>query len=299
MGAPSVLFDEFAAFDQLKAFVVAACPEVPQRDIYRARPSASPGKYGPTSIVMLPLTPVPRYMSPMGAEVDAVQAQRWRVRVTTAAAGAWSATVLGQAAPFVAAGGDTAADIATGLKAAVDALGLAVTTSVPAGVAAAFDVTADVAGVSLGMSISAAAGGAYVLTVEDDNVRRAVYNWGEWTVRIIFRDTPSAQQVPANGAARYDAGVLAERVRLWFQASSLPVTNGTAYPYRRDQLVAAPARLAWKSTGLPIAYDEEVAGTWVRVVGYDVTFQVPIALTHDVPSLDAIGLASAPIIADE
>jgi hypothetical protein len=255
--------------------------------VYRAQPAASPGKYGGTgSIVMLPLTPIPEARSPMGAESTAVQVQRWRVRVTTAAAGAWTVTVLGQTtAPFVAGGGDTAADISTGLKAAVDALGVAVTTSVPAGVAAAFDITADVAGVSLGVSVAAPEGGAYALTVEDDNLRRAVYNWGLWRCRLLFRDTPSAS------TGRYTAASLAERVRLWLQATSLPVTNGLAYPYRRDNLQAAPARLSWRQT-FPALWTSEVEGqTWVRVVALDVEFETPVCMTHDVPSLDAMGLA--------
>src|SRR5690606_1103479 len=116
----------------------------------------------------------------------------------------------------------------------------------------------------------------------DDNIRRAIWNLGVWRVRLVFRDTPSSQQVPASGA-RYVSGLLAEKTRLMLQATSLPVTNGSAYPYRRDQLQAAPARLSWLSTSAPITLDVQENGAWVRQVALDVDFQTPVALTHDVP----------------
>lgn len=298
MGAPSYLWSETAALNQIAAFVRAACPEVPERDIFRAQPGASPGKFGPT-VVIFPLTTVPEYASPFGAESDSPQRQRWQVQVTTAAVGAWSVTLLGQTtAPYVAGGGDTPATIAVGLQAAADALALPVTTSAmappPPG---AFQVLADVAGVSLGVSVQAPAGGAASLAVVDDNIRRAVWNWGVYRVRLFFRDVPSAQAVPTNGP-RYVAAELADRVRLWLQASSLPATNGLAYPYRRDQLQAAPARLSWLRTGDPATVSEVEGQTWVRVVSYDVEFQTPVGMTHDVPSLDALGLAADVVVTE-
>src|SRR5574338_259369 len=292
MGAPEVLWDESAAFDQLKALLVAALPEVPQRDIYRARPGASPGKYGPTSVQILPLVAAPEYMSRAGGQTDEKQRQRWKVSITTAAAGAWSVAVLGEQANYAAGGGDSAQDIVDGLQAAVDGLGVAVTTQALAPPPAAFGILGDVAGVSLGVSVAAPAGGSYALAVVDDNVRRAVYNWGVWRVRLIFRCTPATSaQVAAPGT--YDAARLLERVRLWLQASSIPVVNGSAYPYRRDQLQAAPARLSWLSTGIPQVFDEVENQTWTRVAAVDVEFQTPVAMAHDVPSLDAVGLAAA------
>ena len=118
-----------------------------------------------------------------------------------------------------------------------------------------------------------------------------------YRVRLIFRDVPSAQAVPTAGP-RYLAAMLADRVRLWLQASSLPVTNGLAYPFRRDQLQAAPARLSWLRTGDPVTASEVENNTWVRVVSYDVEFQTPVGMTHDVPSLDAIGLAAPLVVTD-
>lgn len=294
MGAPEILWDESAAFDQLKAMLVAALPEIPSRDIYRARPGASPGKYGP-SVQILPLTPAPEYTSAMGATSDTAQRQRWKVAVTTAAAGDWAVTVLGEAAPYTAGGGDTPQDIVDGLEAAVNLLGVGVTTQPLAPPPAAFGILADTAGVSLGVSVTAPNGGAYTLSVVDDNLRRAVYNWGLWRVRLIFRSVPSTVGQPA-AAGVYDSARYLERVRLWLQASSLPVTNGSAYPYHRDNLQAAPARLSWHDTGLPIVYDEVEGGTWVRVAAIDVEFQTPVCLAHDVPSLDAIGLSGVPTI---
>ena len=290
MPPPSVLWSEEAALDQVQAFIVAACPEVQARDIYRAQPSAVPGVFG-RSVVILPLTPVPEYLSAFGAESDSPQRQRWSVAVTTAAAGAWAMTILGvTTAPVVAGPGDSPAVIAAGLRAAVDALGLPVTTQALAPPPAAFGVIGDVAGASLGVTVQGPPGGAAATAVVDDCVRRATYNWGVYRVRLIFRDVPSNQPVPAAGP-RYVSTSLAERVRLWLQATSLPVTNGLSCPYRRDQLQAAPARLSWLQTEvLPVASVQE-NGAWVRVAALDVSFQTPCAMTHDVPSLDAMGLA--------
>lgn len=298
MGAPVYLWSEVDALNQVAAFVRAACPELQAADVYRAQPGASPAKWG-AAVVIFPLTTIPEHASPFGAESDSPQRQRWQVQVTTAAAGNWTVTLLGQTtAPFAAGPGDTPATIAAGLMAAVDALALPVTASAvappPPG---AFQVLGDVAGESLGVSVQAPVGGVASLAVVDDNIRRAVYNWGVYRVRLIFRDVPSAQAVPTAGP-RYLAAMLADRVRLWLQASSLPATNGLAYPYRRDQLQAAPARLSWLRTGDPITASEVENNTWVRVVSYDVEFQTPVGMTHDVPSLDAIGLAQDVVIAD-
>lgn len=290
MPPPSVLWDESAALTQLAAFVRACCPEVPAADVYRSRPAATPGKFG-VSILLFPLTPVPEYGSPWGSESDAAQRQRWSVTVTAAAAGAWTVTLLGvTTAPYAAGPGDSPQDIADALRAAVDALALPVTTAaLPAPPVASFEVLGDVAGASLGVSVSAPAGGAAALAVVDDNVRRATYNFGVWRVRVIFRDQVSSQAAPASGH-RYLSAILAERFRLWLQASSLPATNGLAYPYRRDQLQAAPARLSWRSTGDPLSLDEVDGQVWSRAVALDVEFETPVAMTYDVPSLDAIGL---------
>ncbi len=298
MGAPIILWNEESALDQIAALIIAACPEVQARDIYRAQPSAAPGVFG-RSIVILPLTPIPEELSAFPTESDAAQAQKWQVAVTTAAAGAWTVTVLGTTtAPFVAGGGDSPAVIAAGLRAAVDALALDVTTAAVAPPPAAFTITGDTAGDSLGVTVSAPVGGAYALTVLDDNIRRASYNWGVYRVRLMFRDVPSAQQVPASGV-RYVANTCAEKTRRWLQATSLPVTNGLAYPYRWDQLQAAPAYLSWAKTDTLPALSVQENGAWVRVVALDVTFQTPVCMTYDVPSLDAVGLASWPVITDE
>lgn len=296
MPAPSIIWDESAAFDALKALVVAALPEIDARDIYRGRPAATPGKYGPASVNLIPLVAAPEYMSPLGAESESTQRQRWAVTVTTAAAGAWGVSVLGEAGAYVAGGGDSAADIAAGLRAVVDGLGVAVTTQVLS--ATAFGILGDTAGASLGVTVTPAAGGTRTLAVVDDNLVRCVYNWGVWRVRLVFRCTPSARAQAADPGV-YDVSRYLERVRLWLQASSLPVTNGLAYPYRRDQLQNSAARLSWLSTGTPLIFDEVeggAGGTWPRVGAIDVAFQTPVGLVHDVPSLDAIGLAAEVVV---
>lgn len=296
MPPPAIIWDESAAFDALKALVVAAVPEIDARDIYRGRPAATPGKYGPASVNLIPLVAAPEYMSLQGAESESTQRQRWAVTVTTAAAGAWGVSVLGQAGQYVAGGGDSAADIAAGLRTAVDGLGVAVTTQALTG--AAFGILGDVAGASLGVTVTPPAGGARTLAVVDDNLVRCVYNWGVWRVRLVFRCTPSTRSQSADPGV-YDVSRYLERVRLWLQASSLPVTNGLAYPYRRDQLQNSRARLSWLSTGTPQVFDEVeggAGGTWARVGAIDVAFQCPVGMVHDVPSLDAIGLAADVVI---
>ncbi|HEY8380492.1 MAG TPA: hypothetical protein VIK91_28615 [Nannocystis sp.] len=221
---------------------------------------------------------------------NTAQQQRWRVTVTTAAAGVWSVRVLGENALFTAGVGDDATAIAAGLRAAVDGLGVAVTTEAVAQPPGTFGILGDVAGQSLGVRVTAPAGGAYSLAVVDDNIRRAVYNWGLWRVRLIFRAVMSAQ---AGGTASVNPGDLLERVRLWLMSQSMPVTNGGAYPFYADNLQAAPARLSFHGTSPPVVFDEVEGATWVRVAAMDVEFQTPVCLAHDVPSLDALGLSAA------
>lgn len=291
MPAPVVLWDEAAALDAVAAMVRAACPELKAEDVYRSRPAATP-RAMPRAVLLHPLTPIPSTPgSPFGGERTFAQRQRWTVAVTTAAAGAWQVTVLGQAAPYLAGGGDDMATIAASLRVALDLLGLPVTTAALAVPPAAFEVLGDVEGTSLGVSVQAPAGGAYALAVVDDNVRRAVYNFGLWTCRLVFRDVPSSVAAPATGH-RYLAAVLAERVRMWLQARDLPVVNGQAFPYWKDTLGAAPARLSWRQTRGPLSLDEVDGGVWTRAVALDVDFDTPVGMFHDVPSLDALGLGT-------
>ena len=65
MGAPQILFDELAALTALQQFITTAIPEVPQVDVYRARPTAAPGKWG-LSVLIVPTTPLPVLQSYMG-----------------------------------------------------------------------------------------------------------------------------------------------------------------------------------------------------------------------------------------
>ena len=293
MPADTLLWDEDACLDAIKVFVVAACKgAVKPGDVYRWRGSAVPATTTRPSILLAPVNELPVLSSPMGEESDTAQAQRWAITVDTAAAGAWTIGALGEtAAPFVAGALDTPTTIRDGLVAALDALALAVTTSSTG--AAEMGVLGDVAGVSLGVTLTKPVGAAVTIEVVDDNIRRAVYNWGIYTVRLLIRDTPSAERTPSAGRRSVALGI-AERVRLWFQSSSLPVVNGSAYPYRSDLLALANARLSWRQTHAPRSFSEQDAGGWTRGVALDVDFDVPCALLHDVPSLDTIALATAP-----
>ena len=282
MGTPTLLFDEDAGLDALRQFVRAVLPQVASVDVYRARPSVVPGKWA-LSVVLAPVTPLPVLLSRTGEEVDGLQQQAWLVTATAAAAGNWALSVLGEvAAPFVAGPGATPAEVRDGLLTGVQALGLPVTAA--ASGATGLSIVGDVAGVSLAVKAAQVpAGGALTLQVVDDNLRRAVVNWGTWTVRAVVRDVD-----PAGGTAAPQVGPLAEVLRLSMQASSVPVTNGLAYPYLRDRLQAA--RMSWRRTLGPFNADAQDGGVWVRGCALDFEFDVPCVLLHDVPSLDAIGL---------
>lgn len=294
MGAPTLLFNEAAALDSLQNFITAAIPEVPRIDVYRWRGSAVTGKWG-LSVLLAPVTPLPVFTSPMGEENTGTQRQLIRLVVLTAAAGVWVANILGQAPQYVAGGGATTASIRDGVKAAIALLGLPVTlTDTAAGVLpagqAGIDILADVAGVSmLARFTSVPAGGVGGYTVVDDNLRTAVYNWPVWTVRCIVREVP-----PAQGTAPSMLGVYLERLRLLMQAQSVPVVNGSAYPYRRDQMGGAAstgtvgAQLNWRQTLGPFEASAVEGATWVRAAALDFQFDTVSALLHDVPSMDVL-----------
>lgn len=296
MGAPTLLFNEAAALDALRQFVTTIIPEVPEVDVYRARPTAAPGKWG-LSVLLVPTTPLPVYLSPMGEENTTTQRQVARLVVRAGAAGAWQATVLGEEADFVAGVAATATQVRDGLLAALTLLALPVTAvaTAPGVLPAAYagiDVTADVAGVSMLARFTAVpAGGVGAVTVVDDNLRRATYNWGVWTVRVVVRDVPDAQGTRASMVGTYT-----ERLRLSMQgAASIPVTNGEAFPYLRDRLggesrvstLPAGAQMNWRQTLGPFNADVLNNGVWVRGAALDFEFDCPSSLYHDVPSLDA------------
>ena len=107
MGAPTLLFNEAAALGALQQFILTAVPEVPQVDVYRARPSAVPGRWG-LSVLIVPTTPLPVLQSYMGEQSTAAQQQLARFVFATSAAGAWRVRVLGQqTAAYVAGIGET------------------------------------------------------------------------------------------------------------------------------------------------------------------------------------------------
>lgn len=287
MPSTALLFDEAAALDALREFVRTAVPEVPEVDVYRWRPAAVPGKWG-LHVLISPVNPMPIFAdSYSGEESTGKQRQRIRVTITTAAAGAWALRVLSTSAPYTANPGATTADIRTGLQGAVNGLGLAVSTEAAAAPAgqAAFDILGDNAGASLGVRFTAIpAGGATTVAVIDDNLRRAVYNWGTWTIRVIVRDIPAA-----GGTRPSMVGAYVERLRLYMQGSSIPVVNGLAYPFVRDRLQGTTAkRLAWRKTLGPFEASVTDNNVWSRGAALDFVFDVPSALLHDIPSLDTV-----------
>lgn len=294
MAAPRVLFHEAPALDRIQDFILAACPELGGREnVYRQRPAASPSRSPAPSATIGPTTPAPVGASLFGEQNAAGQRQRWRLVVTTAASGSWDLQLLGEPTAYVAGGGDDAATIRDGIQAALAALGAPVTMSVPANPPAALEVLGDAAGVSLGLRVTPAAGGARSLAVVDDCIRVAVYDWGTWTIRVVFRDVPSAERFPVGGV-RYYSTELADRLRCYFLALDMPVVVGEAYPTLRDLLESStgdgegPALRAVKAYG-PFPGEEQVeGGAWVRSAAVDLVFQVPIALTYDGVSMDEV-----------
>lgn len=293
MPAPSILFNEPACFDALKAFLVRCCaPDVDAVNIYRSHAPATPSAVPGPSITLIPLQGgLPINSSTMGERSIAKQVQKVHVKIKTAATGSWTLSILGTEAVFVAGAEDTPTTIRNGLKTAVDLLGLPITTqalvitSQPTLV-----ITANVAGVSMLVRFLAGdipAGGVGTVDMVDDCLRACSYNFGIWTVRIVVRDMP-----PLGGGVqnRVQASQLAERIRCWFQANATkPITAGLAYPTEGDQMILAPARLMWRNTEAPISLPELEGGVWTRAVGLDVSFDVPTGMAYDVPSLDSTG----------
>jgi hypothetical protein len=215
--------------------------------------------------------------------------------------------VLGQqTAPYVAGGGDTNAQVRDGVATALALLGLPITATntaanlLPAGYAG-LDVLADVAGASMLAAFTAVpAGGAGNVVVVDDNLRRASYNWGIWVVRCVVRDLPDA-----GGGRPSMVGPYTERLRLFMQAAaSIPVVNGSAFPYLQDRMGGASrvstlppgAALNWRQTLGPFNADVQVnGGLWVRGAALDFEFDTTSALYYDVPSLDTVDVSAVTV----
>lgn len=296
MGAPSYLWNETAAMNSLKEFLVACCPEVDKKRIFRINPGAVPSASNSALITIAPINGGPPILlSYMGEESVVAQIQVVQVVITAAAEGVWTLILLESEAIYAAGPGETTTEVRDGIKAAVIALALPITVAnVEVTGAPGFSITADVAGVSMRpmfLDGDIPDPGAAVVLMIDDNLRRTSYNWGEWTVRLVFRDTPSSEQGPSN---RVLASTLCDRVRCWLQAgNSLPVINGSAYPYVWDQL----GQLAWKETMTPIEASALENGIWTRAVAMDVVFEVAWGMSADIPSLDEIGEGSLTLTA--
>ena len=234
----------------------------------------------------------PIYQSRMGELSCARQRQKVQVLVKQAAVGTWRVRLFGSVAEYVAGGGDTATSIRDGLRDAIDALALPVTTSsLTVQQAPAVQILADVAGLSMLVQQQPGdipPGGQSSVLVVDDNIQQVSYNWGIWEIRLVFRDVPNAGGSSASNKEL--ASILAERVRCWFQVNqTLPVVNGSAYPYQGDELGKPKVELSWRTTSAPISVPELESGVWTRAVALDVEFDVPVGLVYDIPSLDSVG----------
>ena len=287
MPAPTYLWNETGAFDAVKAFLVRVCPEVKEENIYRSHPAAVPAANPGPTIVLIPLQGgPPTRISYMGESDLSKQRQLVQVQITKAAVGEWIVNVLGEDASYVAGGGDTLTTIRDGLRDAVDLLALPVTTSVTVVKnAPTLVIQGDVAGVPLFVTLTPPAGGTGAVLVIDDTLRRVQYNWGLWTLRMVFRDQPPSQQGNPS-PNRIASSQLADRVMSVLEASNeWPITPGLAAPTEGTKFQEVPPRISWRETRGPFTVPEQSNGTWTRGVAIDVVFDASVGVAFDVPGM--------------
>lgn len=282
MGVARLIFDKQEAITGLKEwveFVLAA--HYSASEIRRGRRNAPSSSQ--RGVTVIPTTTVPVKEAWTDVVVESLQANLVHVQVVAAAAGLYRLRVLGQNADYVAGGGDDATAIRDGLRAAVDALALAVTTADVGG--SSFSILGDTAGQWLGVApVSTPVADALAVTVVDDVKRRASGSLGRWTLRIIIDDIRPAM----GNSSVQDA---ADLVRNYLDAASVPVVNGSAVIYTDDYL--AQVGLVYLSAGDPIVADYQGDGgpapVWRERAMIDVVFNVTTGLAFDIPTIETFG----------
>lgn len=295
MPAPALLFDPAAAIAGLKSwaeFVLAAHFE--PNTIRRGRRNAPANSQRQVTIIPLTTAPVDEAWT----DIVTKGARRNRVRVTVVEAevGGYTTTLLGEtAAPFVAGALDTVMTIRDGMRAEVDALALAVTTSIPVvnGVPSpdAFEVLGDAAGVWLGLSAAGPSSGAVAVFVVDDVTRIVNQMRSDWTLRIIVDD------VRPNAAGSSSVTTCIALIQRFLNAGQIPIVNGDATIYTDDYLSGVGLSFLNFEVRSPVLdYTSGVGGSgaapgtiYHERAFVDVVFQVHTGIAYDQPTIESYG----------
>ena len=290
MGVNELLFDTRAAMTGLKTwcdYVLQAHYEA--TSIRRGRRNAPANSQRQVTVTPLSTVPIDEGWLPLITKTP--QANRMLVVVTAAAVGPYTVRVLGEDATYTALGGDDEEAIRDGLRLAVDALGLAVTTADSGD--DGFEILGDVAGQWLGVSVVV---GALSVATVDDVLRIAESNPGKWTIRITVDDIR-----PAQGTS--SATEASQLLLQYLAGARVPVVPGDASVYTDDYL-SSVGLLYHDHTVLPVA-DYATGGTgrggakptvFHERSPIDVVFRVTTGMAFDQPTIESFGAPSVTIL---
>ena len=296
MGAPSLLWNEEAAYAALRQWLLAIYgpgglattldarppPALAAERVYRARQDAPSFAGGSITLIATTQTPVSR--SPIGDVITAAQVQRWLVDVTSVADGeAFALAVLGATTPAYVASvpPDDADAVRDQLVADVAGLGVAATASATA-TSGQLQVLADVPGAHLAVAVDQ---GSMTATIADDAARRRTRRPSTWTVRFTFEDVK-----PAGVGAPSWARRRAELLETFLDAGDdVPLVAGDPGQYLSDVLYTAKLGYTRVVSRIDGDYARNQA-VWVDVSAVDVEFSTTAGLDRDVITLEAVGV---------
>jgi len=289
VGVARLLFDDRAAMRGLKEwcdYVLRAHYEA--TSIRRGRRNAPASSQ--RQVTVTPLTTVPMKEGWTPNVVKTPQANRMLAVVTAAAVGPYTLQVLGEDATYTALPGDDEEAIRDGLRLAVDALGLPVSTDDSG--EDGLEVLGDVAGQWIGVRV--VAGSLSVATI-DDVLRIAKSDPSKWTIRITVDDIR-----PAQGTS--SATEATQLLLQYLAGATVPVIPGDATVYTDDYL-SSVGLLYEDHTVLPTA-DYATGGTGRRGAQptvfharspIDVVFRVTTGMAFDQPTIESFGAPSVTI----
>ena len=289
MGVAQLLFDDRAAQRGLKQwcdYVLRA--HYASTSIRRGRRNAPANSQRQVTVAPLTTVPVKEGWTPNVLRTP--QANLMLVTVDAAAVGPYTVRVLGEDATYTALGGDDEEAIRDGLRLAVDALGVAVTTTDSE--TDGFEILGDDAGQWLG--VRQVAGALSVATI-DDVVRVSESNPSRWTIRITIDDIR-----PAQGTSSVTEAT--QLLVQYLEGARVPVIPGDATVYTDDYL-SSVGLLYLDHTVLPAA-DYATGGTgrlgakptvFHERSLIDVVFRVTTGMAFDQPTIESFGAPSVTI----
>lgn len=296
MGVAALLFDPAAALAGLKTwcdFVLAAHFE--PNSIRRGRRNAPANAQRQVTIIPLTTVPIDEAWTDIVSKIR--QQNVMRVTVAEAAVGNYTTTLLGQTtAPYAAGALDTVTTIRDGMQAAVDALALAVTTSVPAGSVDSFDVTGVVAGVWLGLSAAGPNDGDVSWSTVDDVTRIINQQRADWTIRITVDD------VRPNAAGSSSVTTSIALIQRYLNGGQIPVVNGDAAIYTDDYLSGVGLSFLNFETRSPVLdYTSGATSAGMGTIYHerafvDVVFQVHVGIAYDQPTIETFAPPTGVIV---